>query len=83
MCVRSNLLLRKEQLTAWRAWRPWKLQLSSVACPSGPGPTDRSEELSSVSTEKPLHTPVMLKEVLHFLDIQPGQVSLCLFYFVH
>ncbi|XP_026234251.1 probable methyltransferase-like protein 15 isoform X2 [Anabas testudineus] len=32
--------------------------------------------MSTVSAEKPLHTPVMLKEVLHFLDIQPGQVVL-------
>lgn len=65
----------------WRAWRLWKLLHSSVVCASsGAGPMDRSEELSSVSTEKPLHTPVMLKEVLHYLDIQPGQVRLHLFY---
>ncbi|XP_029000485.1 probable methyltransferase-like protein 15 [Betta splendens] len=77
MCARSNLLLRKEHLAVWRAWRPWKLQHSSGVCASsGPGPQDRSEDLSSVSPEKPLHTPVMLKEVLHFLDIQPGQVVL-------
>ncbi|KAK9542853.1 hypothetical protein VZT92_000679 [Zoarces viviparus] len=36
----------------------------------------QSEELSSVLTQKPPHTPVMLKEVLHYLDVQPGQVVL-------
>lgn len=51
-----------------------------VGASSGPGSLGRSEKLSSVPTEKPLHTPVMLKEVLHFLDIQPGQVCSHLFY---
>ncbi|XP_076585750.1 12S rRNA N(4)-cytidine methyltransferase METTL15 isoform X2 [Chaetodon auriga] len=78
MSVRSNPILRKTNLAVWRAWRSWKLNLhSSTVCSSsgpGPGPLDRSEELSPVSTEKPPHTPVMLKEVLQYLDIQQGQV---------
>lgn len=80
MSVRSNPMLRKTNLAVWRAWRSWKLSLhSSTVCASsgpGPGPLDRSEELSPVSTEKPPHTPVMLKEVLQYLDIQLGQVGL-------
>ncbi|XP_049451747.1 probable methyltransferase-like protein 15 [Epinephelus fuscoguttatus] len=76
MAVRSSPILRKTNLAVWRAWRSWKLSLhsSTVCASSGPGPLDRSEELSS--TEKLPHTPVMLKEVLHYLDIQPGQVVL-------
>ncbi|XP_031180022.1 probable methyltransferase-like protein 15 isoform X1 [Sander lucioperca] len=78
MCVRSNPMLRKTNMAVWGAWRSWKLSLhsSTVYASPGPGPLDRSEELSSVSTEKPPHTPVMLKEVLHYLDIKPGQVVL-------
>ncbi|TMS13659.1 putative methyltransferase-like protein 15 [Larimichthys crocea] len=78
MSLRSNPLLRKTNLAVWRAWRSWKLNLhsSTVCASSGPGPLDRSEALSSVSSEKPPHTPVMLKEVLHYLDIQVGQVVL-------
>ncbi|XP_054474386.1 probable methyltransferase-like protein 15 isoform X2 [Anoplopoma fimbria] len=76
--VCSNPMLWKTNHTVWRAWRSWKLSLhSSTACAGpGPGPLDRSEELSSVLTQKPPHTPVMLKEVLHYLDVQPGQVVL-------
>lgn len=84
MSVRSNPLLWKTNLAGWRAWRSWKLSLhSSSVCASsglGPGPLNRSVELSSVSTEKPPHTPVMLKEVLHYLDIQLGQVCFHLCY---
>ncbi|KAM3626274.1 uncharacterized protein V6R79_026109 [Siganus canaliculatus] len=78
MSARSNLILRKPNLAVWRVWRSWKLSLQlSTACESsGPGPSHGSEEMSSVSTEKPPHIPVMLKEVLHYLDIQPGQVVL-------
>ncbi|XP_070689436.1 12S rRNA N4-methylcytidine (m4C) methyltransferase [Pempheris klunzingeri] len=76
MVLRSNPMLRKTNLAVWRAWRSWKLSLhsSTVCTSSGPGPLDRSEELSSI--KKLPHTPVMLKEVLHYLDIQPGQVVL-------
>lgn len=82
MSVRSNPVLRKTNLAVWRAWRSWKLSLrsSTLGASSGPGPWNGSEELSSVSTENPPHTPVMLKEVLHYLDIQPGQVRLHLCY---
>ncbi|XP_035508190.1 probable methyltransferase-like protein 15 [Morone saxatilis] len=78
MCLRSNPLLRKANLAVRRVWRSWKISLhSSTLCASpGPGSPDSSEEPTSVSTEKPLHTPVMLKEVLHYLDIQQGQVVL-------
>ncbi|XP_029317801.1 12S rRNA N(4)-cytidine methyltransferase METTL15 [Cottoperca gobio] len=78
MSLRSNPMLRKTHLAVWRTWRSCKLSLhsSTVCASSGPGPVDRSEELSPVSAEKPPHTPVMLKEVLHYLDIQPGQVVL-------
>ena len=74
--LRSNTMLRKTNLAVWRAWRSWKLSLhsSTVCVSSGPGPLDRYQEPSSVSTEKPPHTPVMLKEVLQYLDIQLGQV---------
>ncbi|XP_068436558.1 LOW QUALITY PROTEIN: 12S rRNA N4-methylcytidine (m4C) methyltransferase [Clinocottus analis] len=76
--VYTNPMLWKANSTVWRAWRSWKLSLhSSTACASsGPGPLDKSEELSSVFTQSPPHKPVMLKEVLHYLDIQPGQVVL-------
>ncbi|XP_023280173.1 probable methyltransferase-like protein 15 [Seriola lalandi dorsalis] len=78
MSLRSNPMLRKTNLAVWRAWQSWKLGLhtSTVGASPGPGPWERSEALSSVSTEKPPHTPVMLKEVLQYLDIQPGQVVL-------
>ncbi|XP_034535544.1 probable methyltransferase-like protein 15 isoform X2 [Notolabrus celidotus] len=73
MSMRSNPILRRTHLTVWRAWRSWKSRLhSSTLCASpGPGPLDRSEE-----SEKPPHTPVMLKEVLQYLDVQQGQVVL-------
>ncbi|CAJ1049774.1 probable methyltransferase-like protein 15 [Xyrichtys novacula] len=73
MCVRSNAMLRKTNLAVWRAWRSWKLRLqsSTVCAYSGSGPLEGCEE-----AEKPPHTPVMLKEVLHYLDIQQGQVVL-------
>ncbi|XP_030650016.1 12S rRNA N(4)-cytidine methyltransferase METTL15 [Chanos chanos] len=38
--------------------------------------TNRDPGQSSTSTEQALHTPVMLKEVLHCLNVQPGQVIL-------
>ncbi|XP_047436692.1 probable methyltransferase-like protein 15 [Mugil cephalus] len=74
----SNSLLRKTNLAAWRAWRRLKLSVHSpVACASsGPGPLEGSEDVPSGSAAKPPHTPVMLKEVLHYLDVQPAQVVL-------
>lgn len=59
-----------------------RLHSSSVSASSGfdPGTLDKSVELSTVSNTKPPHTPVMLKEVLHYLDIQEGQVCLHLCY---
>lgn len=71
---RCSLLWRS--LAAWRAWRLWlsSRHSSSVSVHSGPGILDGSTQLSSVSAENPPHTPVMLKEVLHYLGIQQGQV---------
>ncbi|XP_059215919.1 probable methyltransferase-like protein 15 isoform X2 [Centropristis striata] len=76
--VRANPLLRKRSLAVWRAWRSWKFSLhsSTVCASSGPGPLDGSEEIPSVSDENLPHTPVMLKEMLHYLDVRPGQVVL-------
>ncbi|XP_069030186.1 12S rRNA N4-methylcytidine (m4C) methyltransferase [Embiotoca jacksoni] len=75
MTVHSNTMIRTTNLTVWRAWRSLMSSLHSGAS-SGPGSLNTSEEPSAVSTEKPPHTPVMLKEVLHYLDIQPAQVVL-------
>lgn len=52
------------------------LHSSAVSASLGPGSLDKSKEVSSVSAETRPHTPVMLKEVLHYLDIQPAQVCL-------
>ncbi|XP_003445738.1 12S rRNA N(4)-cytidine methyltransferase METTL15 [Oreochromis niloticus] len=77
MTVRSYPM-RKTHLAAWRAWRRLRPRFYSsfVGASSGPGPGDGSEDPSAVSAEKPPHTPVMLKEVLQYLDIQPAQVVL-------
>lgn len=84
MSVRCKTLLWKANPMGWRVWRPQKFGLhSSSACTSSglsPGPPDRSTELSTVSDEKPPHIPVMLKEVLHYLDIQRGQVCFHSYY---
>lgn len=57
----------------WRKlWHPGRPYTSSV--PSSPDSDLKSLEMSTQS-EKPFHTPVMVKEVLQFLDIKPGQVS--------
>ncbi|KAF7654893.1 hypothetical protein LDENG_00063420 [Lucifuga dentata] len=77
--VRSSPLSWKANLAAWRAWMSWKFSVHSSTAgstSSGPGSPDRTQEPSSVSTERPPHTPVMLKEVLHYLDIHPGQMVL-------
>ncbi|XP_073693192.1 12S rRNA N4-methylcytidine (m4C) methyltransferase [Garra rufa] len=58
----------------WRKlWLPGRLYTSSV--PSNPDSDLKNLEMSTQS-EKPFHTPVMVKEVLQFLDIKPGQVVL-------
>lgn len=83
LSVRSCPLSRKTNLTGWRVLRSCLHSSSICALPgTGPGPgcLYSPEELSSVSTEKPHHTPVLLKEVLHNLDVQPGQVCLHVFY---
>ncbi len=52
----------------WRKlWHPERPYTGSVT-------EFRNSEMSTQS-EKPFHTPVMVKEVLQFLDIKPGQVS--------
>ncbi|XP_028257854.1 12S rRNA N(4)-cytidine methyltransferase METTL15 isoform X2 [Parambassis ranga] len=73
--VRSMSLTWNINLTMRRT-RTLKLYSSVVGSSSRRGPPDGSEELSAGSSEKPPHTPVMLKEVLHYLDIQPAQVVL-------
>lgn len=77
--VHSSSVIQKTNLVLWRSWGTWRtlrlsLHSSVAAASSAPGPMDRPQEPSS--TEKPPHTPVMLKEVLHYLDIQPAQVVL-------
>lgn len=59
---------------AWRAWRSWLSSRHSSSVSVHSGAPDGSTQMFSVSAENPPHTPVMLKEVLHYLDIQPGQV---------
>lgn len=57
----------------WRKlWHPGRPYTGSV--PSNLDSEFRNSEMSTQS-ERPLHTPVMVKEVLQFLDIKPGQVS--------
>ncbi|XP_017259430.1 probable methyltransferase-like protein 15 [Kryptolebias marmoratus] len=72
------LFYSKTRLTVWRTWRMFMLSLHSSAASTSPGSgsLDKPEEVSSVSAETPPHTPVMLREVLHYLDIQPAQVVL-------
>ncbi|XP_059386293.1 probable methyltransferase-like protein 15 isoform X3 [Carassius carassius] len=58
----------------WRKlWHPVKLYTGSVTL--SPDSEFRNSEMSTQSG-KPFHTPVMVKEVLKFLDIKPGQVVL-------
>lgn len=82
MSACSNPVMRKTNLAVWRAWRRLKLSLHhcAVRASSGPGPLEGSEEVPCGSAAKPPHTPVMLKEVLHYLDVQPAQVRLHLSY---
>lgn len=63
-------MFRKGWRKVWKSWRPYT---SSV--PPSPDSELRNVEISTQS-EKGLHIPVMLKEVLQCLDIQPGQVVL-------
>ncbi|XP_054901213.1 probable methyltransferase-like protein 15 [Poeciliopsis prolifica] len=74
----GNIMIWKTNPAARRAWRSLMLRLHSATAglSSGPGFRDRSDGLSCVSAEKPPHMPVMLKEVLHYLDVQPAQVVL-------
>ncbi|XP_008403383.1 12S rRNA N(4)-cytidine methyltransferase METTL15 isoform X2 [Poecilia reticulata] len=74
----SNIMIWKTNPAARRAWRSLMLRLNSATAglSSGPGSWDRSDGHSCVSAEKPPHMPVMLKEVLHYLDIQAAQVVL-------
>lgn len=75
--TRVMIFHSKTHLTVWRAWRTVTSSLHSSAVSASPGPGSKeSKEVSSVSGETPPHTPVMLKEVLHYLDIQPAQVCL-------
>ncbi|XP_076011378.1 12S rRNA N(4)-cytidine methyltransferase METTL15 [Genypterus blacodes] len=70
--VRTNPRSWKTNLAALRVWMSCKFSVhsSTAGASSGPG------SLDSFSTERPPHTPVMLNEVLHYLDIRPGQMFL-------
>ncbi|KAA0723335.1 hypothetical protein E1301_Tti005454 [Triplophysa tibetana] len=59
-------MFRKVWGKLWQSWRPYT---GSV--------TQSPDSVLGIPTqsEKGLHTPVMLKEVLHCLDTQPGQDS--------
>ncbi|XP_077569434.1 12S rRNA N(4)-cytidine methyltransferase METTL15 isoform X2 [Stigmatopora nigra] len=76
----SRQLFQKRSLAVQSVMRFWNLKLNSqtasFGADSGSGPSCKSEEQRYISTEKPPHMPVMLKEVLHYLDIQPGHVVL-------
>ncbi|XP_008308224.1 12S rRNA N(4)-cytidine methyltransferase METTL15 isoform X2 [Cynoglossus semilaevis] len=78
MFVRCNPMLWKTSLAWQRLRRSWILSLhsSTARAFSGPCCQDPCKESSSFSTEKLPHTPVMVKEVLEFLDLKPGQVVL-------
>ncbi|XP_077375221.1 12S rRNA N(4)-cytidine methyltransferase METTL15 [Festucalex cinctus] len=73
----SCRLLQNTSLTVQKLWNlNLHSQTVGLCAFSGPGSLCKSEELNCVSTEKTPHMPVMLKEVLQHLDIQPGQVVL-------
>nr|XP_015808839.2 probable methyltransferase-like protein 15 [Nothobranchius furzeri] len=79
MLFHSSPAIWKTHVAVWRAWRTLMTSLPSSAFRTSSGfcgSSDPSEEASSVSADKAPHTPVMLKEVLHYLDIQPAQVVL-------
>ncbi|XP_047219457.1 probable methyltransferase-like protein 15 [Girardinichthys multiradiatus] len=78
MLFNSNIMIWKTNPAVRTAWRSLTQRLNSAAAGlcSGPFSWDGSDGLSSVSAEKPPHTPVMLREVLHYLDIQQAQVVL-------
>uniref|UniRef100_A0A1A7XK96 12S rRNA N(4)-cytidine methyltransferase METTL15 n=1 Tax=Iconisemion striatum TaxID=60296 RepID=A0A1A7XK96_9TELE len=79
MIFHSNPAIWKAHSAVRRAWRTLMMSLQSSVVRTSSGSyssSDPSEEASSVSAEKAPHTPVMLKEVLHYLDIQPAQVVL-------
>lgn len=82
MFVRCNPMLWKTSLAWQRLRRSWILSLhsSTARAFSGPNCQDPCKESSSFSTEKLPHTPVMVKEVLEFLDLKPGQVCLHLLF---
>ena len=64
--------------THLRCWRKLCLlaRLCSGSAPLGPTAPKRTAVTSSATSgQQTLHTPVMVKEVLESLDVQPGQVS--------
>ncbi|XP_012674853.1 probable methyltransferase-like protein 15 [Clupea harengus] len=65
--------------THLRCWRKLCLlaRLCSGSAPLGPTAPKRTAVTSSATSgQQTLHTPVMVKEVLESLDVQPGQVVL-------
>ncbi|XP_061886793.1 probable methyltransferase-like protein 15 [Entelurus aequoreus] len=74
--ARSSRLFQKQTLAVRKLWNSNFYSQTALCVFSGPGASCKSHERVSVSTEKLPHVPVMLKEVLHYLDIKPGQVVL-------
>ncbi|XP_056614293.1 probable methyltransferase-like protein 15 [Triplophysa dalaica] len=60
-------MFRKVLVKLWQSWRPYTGSVLQ---------SPNSVLRIPTQSEKGLHTPVMLKEVLHCLDTQPGQVVL-------
>ncbi|KAK3510100.1 hypothetical protein QTP70_026829 [Hemibagrus guttatus] len=60
-----------------RSWRkPNQIQrFCSSSSPFTPNCRSRSTEHSSLPADQEPHTPVLLKQVLQYMDIKPGQVS--------
>uniref|UniRef100_A0A8C5G5V8 12S rRNA N(4)-cytidine methyltransferase METTL15 n=2 Tax=Gouania willdenowi TaxID=441366 RepID=A0A8C5G5V8_GOUWI len=54
----------------------FSLPSSVVNFSCGSSLDEKSKKVSPFTSGKPPHMPVMVKEVLHYIDIQPGQVVL-------
>jgi len=69
----GSRMFRRFKRKLWHPLRPY-----TGSAPQCPDSELKNSEMSTQS-ERPLHTPVMVKEVLQFLKIKPGQVSLFFF----
>ncbi|KAG1954051.1 probable methyltransferase-like protein 15 [Pimephales promelas] len=66
----GSRMFRRFKRKLWHPLRPY-----TGSAPQCPDSQLKNSEMSTQS-ERPLHTPVMVKEVLQFLEIKPGQVVL-------